>query len=157
MIFHLGSDVRRTFDLEEGLAQAIEKYQELVCLRLYNVAIPNVEVLLRLIPPILRLRKLCALGLGIKIQNTEDQSSLRRLKNFFSNLFAFQSAWQERLLLRGDMQWKIKPTGIKNLEYLCDFATTDEVLKAKYEKRHSSRIMPIAIESLNLDEMQWPY
>jgi hypothetical protein len=41
---------------------------------------------------------------------------------------------------------------VENLENLCDFATAEEILKAKYESygKHqpSSRIKPVAMESL---------
>ncbi len=150
-IFNLNSI--RTFDLQGGLL--LEKYVKLISLTVSKVRIPNFGLLLgTIISPMLRLRKLCDFDLGITVQSTdEDQESLRRLTEIRDVLYPLSD--QHLNWSSGSMDWEMTPRSVQNLDNLCGFATMKELLEDKYENwENSSKVKPIAIESLNLGELQ---
>jgi hypothetical protein len=153
-ILSLGLSSRTRFHGLEGLS--LPNYPNLISLELCNGSIPNYEVLLHLLTSTLHLRKLCSLSLRMHVQSLADQESHCRLQELENDLFPPLNPNPYHSLEEGSVHWKLRPGGVENLEDLCSFVTTQEVLEAKYDTedgKERRRIKPIAIESLQIHEI----
>jgi hypothetical protein len=152
-----GERVRRAFVLEEALA--IEKYQNLVNLRLHNVKNPKSSS--NSSRPSSVSGGSAPLGLESRSWTNRTKINLWRLTKMCNALFrgVRDQSWN---LERVFVFWNIQPWSVENLENFCDFATTttDDILETKFEiygKHFSSgsRIKPLlALENLHLNDLR---